>query len=153
MSDIPPTIPIAHDEWHAKHIGRLPDGRQFFLTTSLESTPDEGTRDFVVLYTFDADGKLLDAQIDDLGVRGDGGPPPLNKDDGGEVYRRRLESLDGAEFGDIRVAPFRIERFGIEFGPIPREPDEDPEDYEPAVELMPGNTMAFFEPWDGEYDT
>ena len=33
---IPERIPIAHDDYHAKHVGRTPDGRQFFLTTPLD---------------------------------------------------------------------------------------------------------------------
>ena len=33
MDGIPDTFPIIHDDYHARHIGTLADGRQFFLTT------------------------------------------------------------------------------------------------------------------------
>ncbi len=33
MDGIPDTFPIIQDDYHAKHIGKLEDGRQFFLTT------------------------------------------------------------------------------------------------------------------------
>ena len=33
MADKPPTlIAINHDDYHAEHVGRMSDGRQFFLT-------------------------------------------------------------------------------------------------------------------------
>ena len=36
MSERPELIAIDHDDYHAEHVGRLPDGRQFFLTTPFE---------------------------------------------------------------------------------------------------------------------
>jgi hypothetical protein len=55
-------------------------------------------------------------------------------------------------FDRIEVKPFAVERLGRRFGLIPREPEEDDDPW--AVEMMPGNYMAFFEPWDsGDYDT
>ena len=39
-----------------------------------------------------------------------------------------------------------------DIGLIVREPEDENDSW--AVELLPGNYMAFFEPWDsGEYDT
>jgi len=41
---------------------------------------------------------------------------------------------------------------GTKFGLVLREPEEEADPW--AVEMQPGNYMAFFEPWDsGEYDT
>jgi hypothetical protein len=55
-------------------------------------------------------------------------------------------------FSRIEVAPFVVHRFGTEFGLVAREPDDEEDAW--AVEMQPGNYMAFFEPWDsGEYDT
>jgi hypothetical protein len=55
-------------------------------------------------------------------------------------------------FERIEVAPFAIERFGTTFGLVLREPEDEDEVW--AVEVQPGNYMAFFEPWDGgDYDT
>ena len=47
-------------------------------------------------------------------------------------------------FERIEVAPFAAKRFGIEFGLVAREPDEEGESW--VVEMQPGNYLAFFEP-------
>ena len=147
MDGIPETFPINHDDYHAKHIGRTADGHQFFLTTPfVPAVGDETGGEYIALFTFDEDGQLLDATIDDLGPRA-----TLDKDAASKLYEQRLASLGDVEFCDIRIAPFKTERFGIEFGLIPRECED--EDDEPAIEMQPGNYMAFFDPWDGDYDT
>jgi hypothetical protein len=144
----PDIIAIEHDDYHAKHIGWTTDGRQFILTTPFE--PAIGGKvggEFIALYIFSTDGKLLEAKIDELGPRA-----TMNKDKARELYQQRLKELGEVRFSRIEVAPFSVLRFGIEFGLIVREP-EDEEDV-CAVEMQPGNYMAFFEPWDsGEYDT
>jgi hypothetical protein len=69
-----------------------------------------------------------------------------------EVYLQRLQDLGEVAFGRIEVQPFAIERFGTTFGLVLREPEDDDDEW--AVEVQPGNYMAFFEPWDsGDYDT
>jgi hypothetical protein len=149
MSDSPPDlIAIDHDDYHAKHVGRTEDGGQFFLTTPFEpAMGDEKGSEYVALFLFDEEGALVDAKIDDFG-------PRASVDDAARraVYEQRLAELGDVEFDRIEVKPFAVERFGRQFGLIPREPEEDDEPW--AVEMMPGNYMAFFEPWDsGEYDT
>ena len=53
----------------------------------------------------------------------------------------------------MRVAPFSVERLGLEFGLITR-PTEGGGKHKWAVEVLPGNSMCFFAPWDsGEYST
>ena len=65
MADGPPdTIAIDPDDYHAEHVGRTADGRQFFLTTPFD--PAIGGRagsEFVALYLFDATGKLLETRL------------------------------------------------------------------------------------------
>ncbi|TWT63491.1 hypothetical protein [Rubinisphaera italica] len=147
MANIPDIIPISHDEYYANHIGQTEDNRQFILTTPfVPAYGDERGYEFIALYTFSIDGKLLEAQIDNLGSRSE-----LNKEEARELLDKRLKSLGRVTFCDINVSPFQVEQYGIVFGLIPREL-EDEED-EPAIEMQPGNYMAFFEPWDGEYDT
>jgi hypothetical protein len=147
MDGIPETFPINHDDYHAKHIGRTADGRQFFLTTPFVPALGEETGgEYIALFTFDTNGELLDATIDDLGPRS-----ALDRDAASKLYEQRLESLGDVQFCDIRIAPFTTKRFGIEFGLIPRECAN--EEDEPAIEMQPGNYMAFFDPWDGDYDT
>jgi hypothetical protein len=144
----PYIIAIEHDDYHAKHIGSTVDGRQFILTTPFE--PAIGSKsggEFIALYIFDTDGKLVEAKIDELGPRA-----TMDKDKARSLYEKRLNELGDARFGRVEVAPFSIKRFGTEFGLVLREPEDEDDAW--AVEMQPGNYMAFFEPWDsGEYDT
>src|SRR5690606_812561 len=66
-SRAPTTIAIDHDDYHAKLVGRTPDGRQFFLTTPFEpGRPGVPGCEFVALYIFDPAGNLVEAKIDQL---------------------------------------------------------------------------------------
>lgn len=142
---VPELIAIDHDDYHAEHVGRTADGRQFFLTTPFEPGGDE----FVALFLFDAAGRLLDAQIDNFGPR----------ETMDQAARRATRDARLAELGDvsyerIEVAPFSVDRFGTQFGLIASQTDEDDGESPWIVELLPGNFMAFWEPWDsGDYDT
>jgi hypothetical protein len=144
---LPSLISINHDDYHARHIGRTSDGRQFFLTTPFVPATSSPGREFIAIYFFDDDGRLLDAKIDDLGTR-----EALDLDRAKDLYERRLDELGSVEVGGIKVQPFEVQRFGVTFGLISRSPEEDDDVW--CVEVQPGNYMAFFEPWDsGEYDT
>lgn len=147
----PNLIAIEHDDYHASHIGTLADGRQFFLTMPfVPATGGNAGREFVALYLFDKRGRFLEARIDDLGTRAE-----LDAERARSLFEQRvtdLTELGPLEYGRIEVQPFEVERFGTKFGLIPRPPEEDGDEW--AVEIQPGNYMAFFEPWDsGDYDT
>jgi hypothetical protein len=149
MSDGRPTkIAINHDGYHAKHIGRTSDGRQFVLTTPFE--PKHGDNpgcEYVALYLFDADGDFLEAKIERFGPRDKVDDKRLE-----EVYQGYLKGLGDVSFERIEIAPFSTERFGTTFGLIP-QPPEDEDDVWTAI-FLPGNYMAFYPPWDsGDYDT
>ncbi len=149
MSTTPPTlVAIDHDDYHAEHVGRTADGRQFFLTTPFEPAINGSQGcEFVALYTFDQAGALLNAEIDSFG-------PRTAMDQGArmKLYEQRLKSLGAVSLERIEVAPFSVERFGANFGLVLRHPEEEGDPW--AVEVLPGNYIAFFEPWDsGEYDT
>jgi hypothetical protein len=148
MSEQPEIVAIDHDDYHAEHIGRTSDGRQFILTTPFD--PALGASpgcEFVALYVFDASGNLLDAAIDSFGPR-----KSMDREAARAKFDERLASLGEVSFERVEVAPFCVHRFGLDFGLIPRVPEEDDDPW--AVEMQPGNYMAFFEPWDsGEYDT
>lgn len=149
MTSLPPArLAIERDDYHAEHIGRTRDGRQFLLTNPfVPATYSQTGREFVARYIFDADGNLLDGMIDDLGSR-----TKLDHAARKALYENRLAELGEVELRRIEIAPFRIEHDGIEFGLIPRAPEEDGGSW--WVEMNPGNYMAFHEPWDsGEYDT
>ncbi len=146
----PDLVAINHDDYHAEHVGRTADGRQFFLTTPFVPATRIGASEggeFVALYLFDGSGKLLEAKIDEFGPRAS-----MNKELRRQVYEQRLRELGEVTFGRIEVAPFALHRFDTTFGLVAREPDDDDDLW--SVELHPGNYMAFFEPWDsGDYDT
>lgn len=144
----PQLVAISHDDYHARHIGRLPDGRQFFLTTPfVPAFPKGQGAEYIALYFFDEIGKFLGSRIESLGPRAS-----LDRARAQAIYQTWLEELIGAEFGRIEVSPFAVEQDGIQFGLIPREPEDEEDVW--AVEMQPGNYMAFFEPWDsGDYDT
>jgi hypothetical protein len=144
----PDIIAIEHDDYQAKYIGRLSDNRQFFLTTPfVPAIFGNAGREFVALFLFDKNGLFLEARIDDLGTRSE-----LDKQHASNVLKQRLTELGRVDFCRIEVQPFEIERFGTMFGLVPRPPEDEDDVW--AVELQPGNYMAFFEPWDsGDYDT
>ncbi len=146
----PDLVAIDRDDYHAKHVGRTEDGRQFFLSTPFEPASEVGASDggeFVALYLFDAAGKLLEARLDEFGPRA-----TMNDDERRRVYQQCLQELGDITFERIEVAPFAVERFGTTFGLVPREPECEDDQW--SVEAQPGNYMAFFEPWDsGDYDT
>lgn len=104
-------------------------------------------REFAALYIFDADGVLLAAKIDDLGTR-------EQPDDNSKrsLVEKRLAELGEVSFRFIKVAPFRVEKFGVEFGLIAQAPEDDEEE-EWAVVAEPGNYLSFYLPWNGDYDT
>lgn len=148
MPDLPPrTIPINHDDYHAAHVGHLADGRQVFATTSFVTlTDDSDAREYLAVYTFDRKGAFLQASIDDLGLRS-----ALDENKARTLLQTRLSGLGTLYHGRIEIEPFEIERFGQTFGLILQEPEDEDDDYRASVE--PGDYMAFFPPWDGDYDT
>jgi SMI1-KNR4 cell-wall len=148
QNSLPSLVAIDHDDYHAKHVGRTSDGRQFFLTTLFE--PKSGRNagnEFVALFLFDQLGKLIEAKIDQFGPRS-----TMDDEKRRAIYEKRLRELGKVTFRRIEVAPFSVRRFGTQFGLIAQPPEAEGEEW--AVELHPGNFMAFYRPWDsGDYDT
>ncbi len=147
MSQRPDLIAIEHDDYHAEHVGQTADGKQFFLTTPFVPRSSEGGGEYIALYLFDNAGNLLEARIDELGQRA-----TMDRAERRRLYEARLFELGEVTYQRINVAPFALERFGTTFGLVVRQPVEKDDIW--AVEMQPGNYMAFFEPWDsGIYDT
>lgn len=144
----PIQVAIDPDDYHAQHVGRTSDGRQFFLTTPFVAKRGASPgREFIAFYVFDAKGHLISAEIDDLGPR-----EGMDREASEALTEQRLGSLGATSTERIKIRPFSVERFGVEFGLVARDPEEAGDSW--AVEAQPGNYMAFFEPWDsGEYDT
>jgi hypothetical protein len=140
----PKKIRLIPDEWHIRNVGRLNDGRLFFVDSQLDPTGGV-TRDFVCTFVFDKDGHLVEHSVELIGERGaypDGSV--------GSTLRRHLAALGDRTLTDIWVRPFSVEYNGTVFGLIPRKSEFG----EWRVEFMPGNTLSFYPPWKtGEYDT
>lgn len=144
----PKLITLNCDQYAAEFVGRTKDGHQFFLTTPF--VPGSGVQagsEFIALCLFGKAGNLKSATIDDLGSR-------ATMDKAKRLMRRDalLRSLGEVKQQKIKVAPFRIEMFGVEFGFIPQPPEEPGAEWSVIVE--PGNYMCFVPPWtSGDYDT
>lgn len=148
MSARPDRISIFPDEYHLPHVGKTSAGLQAWLTEPFVPTmgSDEGC-EYVALYLFDGAGKLTSHTIKSLGPRA-----ALDKGEAKRVHAELLESVSPLLPEGIVVEPFSVEHEGIEFGLIPREPEDEDEDW--TVEAQPGNYLSFYAPWDeGEYDT
>jgi len=146
---VPDLIAIEHDDYHASHVGRTADGRQFFATAPfIPAGLGQAGREFIAVYLFDQQGRLLEARIDDLGPRAD-----IEQRVAQQAFQGRIAELGTVTFGRIEIRPFQVERFDTTFGLVARAPEGDDEGGW-WVEAQPGNFMAFHEPWDsGEYDT
>jgi len=146
----PRFVALDHDDHYARHVGRAADGSQFFLTTpfvSASASAESPGHEFVALYRFDSAGTLVEARIEDFGLRAG-----LDEARRAAAQAEMLASLGPVKPGRIRVAPFEVERFGVKFGFI-ANPPEDPYDHW-VVNVEPGDYMMFLPPWDsGEYDT
>ncbi len=140
----PEKIRLIPDDWHIQHVGRLVDGRLFWVAGQLD--PAGGaTKDFVCTFIFDKDGRLIEHAIELIGVRGS-----YPKGSVAMALHRHLAALGDPSAIDIWVRPFNVESNGTVFGLIPRQTGGG----EWRVEFMPGNTLSFFAPWEaGEYDT
>ena len=139
----PELVAIDHDDYHAQHIGITKEGLQFFLTTPFEP----GGCEYIALFKFDRQGNIVDSDIEALGPR-----DSFPKEEARKKYDSKLESLGDVIFQRIEVKPFSVKFNDTDIGLIAREPEDEDDIW--AVELLPGNYMAFFEPWDsGEYDT
>jgi hypothetical protein len=144
----PELIAIEHDDYHAEHIGRTKDDFQFFLTTPFEPkfATSEGC-EYLALFKFALDGNLIDSEIEAFGPR-----ETYDENKRKSRYLEMLQGLGEVKYQRIEVKPFSTNYNGTDIGLIVREPEDEGDTW--AVELLPGNYMAFFEPWDsGEYDT
>lgn len=146
-SSLPDRIRINHDDYQASCIGRTASGVQFFVTEPfVPAVGDNAGCEFLAVYLFAADGTFEEARIDNLGPRSS-----LDKEAARQLRQSRIEELGAIHLGDIEVSPFSLERFGVTFGLVPQEPEDEEDNWWVTVE--PGNYMAFYPPWDGDYDT
>ncbi len=121
----PKLVAINHDDYHAEHIGRTSEGCQFFLTNPFE--PEIGKSkgcEYVALFLFDNQGDLTEAKIDSFGPR-----EKVNEEKRRKCYEQRLRELGDVTFERIEVKPFAVDRFGTTFGLVPREPEDEDDEW------------------------
>ena len=147
---LPPRfVRINHDDYHAKYVGKTTSDEQFFLTFPFVPRNDaQSGANYIALYLFDEFGVLEEAKIyseQEQALATQAAVAAFVDD--------LLLGLGKHKFGDIRVAPFAVERFGHSFGLIFDPGDAGDVDPYTCVTVEPGNYMAFNPPWDGDYDT
>ena len=116
----------------------------FFATTPFHfSSDDQSGREFLAIYLWEQNGTFSEAVIAERVPAADGGRNSLS-----QFVSENLAPRDLLRFEPIEVAPFEVSRFGLTFGFIYVE-------YQGSrwVEVLPGNYIAFYPPWNGDYDT
>ena len=145
VAGLPPRfVRINHDDRDAQYVGKVSNGSQFFLTHPFApSLGGIAGGSFIALYVFDEFGLLTQARVEQL--------IEVTQSQVDTMTQSWLESLGKFRFADISVAPFCVEKYGRQFGLIFWPEDED--ELGSWVTVEPGDYMAFYPPWDGEYDT
>lgn len=144
----PGKIRLITDDYHLEGLGKRLDGTYFLVSSQLKYDHHaNATTDYICKFCFNSDGDLIEQKIVKLGIRGE-----FEHEDGVKMFAKLTPAEGTYEDADIRIKPFSVSFEGVEFGFITRTPEDEEDVW--AVEFMPGNTMAFFEPWEsGEYDT
>ncbi|MBS0210764.1 MAG: hypothetical protein JSS27_17620 [Planctomycetes bacterium] len=151
---IPEKIRIKYEpDYHTDQIGTFSDGQQFmaFVTATLPTPPPvdwpNHKRWYAVLHAFDADGEHETTKAWFAGTTADGEAAVVEKAQA--RLKELIAALGKVEHRDVEIRLFSVEIHGHTFGLVDAsEPDEE---YE-SVHLLP-NDLAFFAPWDGDYDT
>ena len=146
---IPEIIPILRiEDYHTHYIGHLADGRQFFGYETFVLPKDASGGDwasrrqeYAVLYLFDQHGTHLATDFWYGGTSAEPRSPGTT-----QRLEEMIEALGPYEFGDIKVRPFLTMIDNVEFGLVPDLESE-------CISLEPSSTIAFYAPWEGEYDT
>lgn len=146
----PDKIPVERmEDYHTHHIGKYDNGNQFwgygtFVFTERPISKGEDwekyRREYAVLYLFDKEGNFKEAKYEFAGTS------DSLKFDIETKIEEMISKLGEIEYCKIEVKLFEIEIDGFKFGLIPDEASE-------MIYLQPSSTIAFGEPWDGEYWT
>ncbi len=149
----PKKLPIARvEDWHTHYAGRAADGRQFwaYATFAFESgwhsaPPGSDWRafrkEYVVLHTFSRDGDYLATRHWCAGVTAEASSEAI-----AQKLAELVAELGPAVMQDIKVSLFQTQLDGLTFGLVADAESEQ-------INLQPGATISFMEPWNGEYYT
>ncbi|MFK7772968.1 MAG: hypothetical protein AB8F94_12555 [Saprospiraceae bacterium] len=137
------------EDYHTHYIGKYNGENQFlgdqtFVFKNNRIPEDDNwekyRREYIVIYLFDKVGNFLGIEYQFAGTT------DSIQFDMGSKLEEMVGELGEIEFCNIEVKPFQIEIDGSLFGLIPNKESE-------MIELQPSNTIAFGEPWDGDYNT
>lgn len=151
---IPEQFPIERiEDYHTHHVGVFANGDQFFGSVARSFKRPENykgdwgnhVKEHLLLYIFDPKGNHINTHFGYSGVH--------SKVDYREQQKQMEEiilKVNPFQYCDIIVKPFSIKMdfdgIEVDLGLIPN--------YEwNVVEMYPGNTISFRDPWDGSYDT
>lgn len=148
--NIPDKLPIARMEDHHTHyLGQTKDGKLFWAYETFAFTKPyaetqgsdwrELRKEYAVLHTFGPDGNYIETKY---WSNEDSFNPALTS----SKLEELVVKLGEVEYKNIQVKLFQTTIDGIVFGLVSDEENE-------VIELQPSSTIAFHEPWDGEYDT
>jgi hypothetical protein len=147
---LPNKLPITRiEDYHTHYLGQVSDGRLFWVYETFAFTKPYAQiqgddwrkfrKEYAVLHTFDKDGNYLQTKH---WSSNDSFNPALTS----SKLEELVEGLGEVEYKDIQAKLFQTTIDGVIFGLVPDEETE-------SIELQPSSTIAFHEPWDGEYDT
>lgn len=147
---LPDKLPIARiEDYHTHYLGQTNDRRLFwgyetfaFTKPYAEIRGDDWQKfrkEYAVLHTFSENGNYAETKY---WSNANSFNPALTS----SKLQELVVELGDVEYKDIQVKLFQTTIDGIVFGLVPDEESE-------TIELQPSSTIAFHEPWDGEYDT
>jgi hypothetical protein len=155
--NVPSKIPIKREvDYHTHYVGAAKEnGRRvqfmaFIAATLPRPLPknwEEQKRWYAVVHRFDDRGRHLRTEAMFAGVTADGEDRVIKR--ARELRTKLLTGLEDISYGDVTIELFatRIEGrlFGLVDGSAPEEGIH-------KIDLWPAD-LAFFAPWNGEYDT
>ncbi|RKR73299.1 hypothetical protein [Frondihabitans australicus] len=145
----PARFTIVPDDYHVPFAGTTGDGRRFFASDELFESSLDGSRSFVAVFFWTADGSFDSIDVRDA-ERPDGAPPAQGLPTQSEgVLDEMLLALGDYVLEPIEVEPFSEQVRDVTFGFVPTAFDGVV-----SITVQPGDFIAYYEPWDGEeYDT
>lgn len=149
-SKIPNRILVKRiEDYHTHYLGKTNDGKLFFghetFTYKIphwevkEELQSQNRVDFAVLYLFDKNGKIIEHKYWSTDLDNE-------RQNTSQKLEVMIANLGEITFCDIEVEIFDIYINEIKFGLIPNEEFH-------SIDLYPGSTISFQEPWNGEYYT
>jgi len=144
----PEALRICSDDYYLNKFGKTKDGMLVWIGSQLSHDHNVGkTTDYVFKFSFDCDGNLVSSDIRTVGLR-----TTTNHKVGIELMTEMIDSTSTLSPADAMIKVFTVVHEDVTFGLIPIAPESQDEEW--CIQFMPGDTMAFYPPFNsGAYDT